>query len=119
MKAIWNGQVIAEADKDELIFIERNWYFPPSSLKIPIKSNGEPRGSKSPDGMEEPHFRSSPTPYTCPWKGECQYFDICAGEQCSHDTAWTYPKPKPGAIDIVKKDFSNYVAFWRDVQVSE
>lgn len=100
MKAIWKDQVIAEADKDQLIFIESNWYFPPESVK-------------------KEYLRESPTPYTCPWKGECQYFDVGSGDDWSKDSAWSYPSPLPGALDIVKKDFSNYVAFWRDVQVTE
>lgn len=100
MKALWNGRVIAEADKDDLIYIEGNWYFPPSKVK-------------------QEFLRKSDTPYTCPWKGECQYFDIGTGDTWSHDNAWTYPEPKPTAIGIVKKDFSNYIAFWRDVQVAE
>jgi len=100
MKAIWNDQVIAEADKDDLIYIEQNWYFPPSSVK-------------------QDFLRKSDTPYTCPWKGECQYFDVGQGDKWSKDNAWSYPEPMSSAIDRVKKDFSNYVAFWRDVQVSE
>jgi uncharacterized protein (DUF427 family) len=119
MRAIWNGQVIAEAPNEALIYIERNWYFPPSSLKVPIKSAQDPHGSQGPEAPEAVNLRPSPTPYTCPWKGECQYFDVCSGEKCSHDTAWTYPNPKPSAIDIVKKDFSNHIAFWRDVEVTE
>lgn len=100
MKAIWKDQVIAEAEKDQLIFIESNWYFPPESVK-------------------KEFLRESPTPYTCPWKGVCQYFDVGQGEDWSGDNAWSYPNPIPGALDIVKKDFSNYVAFWRDVVVEE
>lgn len=100
MKAIWSGKVIAEADKDDLIYIEQNWYFPPAAVK-------------------QEFLRKSDTPYTCPWKGECQYFDVAEGEKRSRDSAWTYPDPKPSAIDIVKKDFSHYVAFWRDVTVEE
>ncbi|MDB5169576.1 MAG: hypothetical protein JWO41_932 [Candidatus Saccharibacteria bacterium] len=100
MKAIWNDQVIAEADKADLIYIEQNWYFPPSSVK--------------------PEFlQKSDTPYTCPWKGDCQYFNVGQGETRSQDSAWSYPEPMEGAIDRVKKDFANYVAFWRDVQVTE
>jgi uncharacterized protein (DUF427 family) len=100
MKAIWNDMVIAEADKKDLIYIEQNWYFPPDSVK--------------------PEFlQKSDTPYTCPWKGECQYFDVGQGDKWSPDNAWSYPNPKPSAIDIVKQDFANYVAFWRDVQVTE
>lgn len=100
MKAVWKDNVIAQAPKEELIYIEGNWYFPPQRLT-------------------EHFLRKSPTPYTCPWKGECQYFDVGKGEDWSKDNAWAYPKPKPSAIDIVKKDFSNYVAFWHDVHVVE
>ena len=100
MKALWNGQVIAEADKDDLIYIEQNWYFPPSSVK-------------------QEFLRKSDTPYTCPWKGECQYFDVGSDDQWSKDSAWSYPEPLPTAFDRVHKDFSNYVAFWRDVTVGE
>lgn len=100
MKAVWNDQVIAEADKDDLIYIEQNWYFPPSSVK-------------------QGFLRKSDTPYTCPWKGECQYFDVVVGDQTNKDAAFSYPEPKPSAIERVHKDFSNYVAFWRDVSVAE
>jgi uncharacterized protein (DUF427 family) len=100
MKAVWNDQVIAEADKADLIYIEGNWYFPPSSTK-------------------KEFLKESDTPYTCPWKGDCQYFSVGQGDNWSQDSAFSYPNPKPGAIDIVKKDFSNYVAFWQDVTVSE
>lgn len=99
MKAVWNGQIIAEADNNELIYIERNWYFPPNRVK-------------------QEFLQNSDTQYRCPWKGECQYFDVVQGEQSSKDVAWSYPQPLPSAIEIVKKDFSNYVAFWRDVIVT-
>jgi uncharacterized protein (DUF427 family) len=100
MKAVWNGQVIAEADKDELIYIEQNWYFPPSAVRQEL-------------------LRKSDTPYTCPWKGECQYFDVGQGDNYSKDNAWSYPEPMPSAIERVHRDFSGYIAFWRDVTVSE
>jgi len=100
MKATWNDQIIAEADKDDLIYIEQNWYFPPSSVNQDL-------------------LRKSDTPYTCPWKGECQYFDVVVGDQTNKDAAFSYPEPMPSAIETVHKDFSNYVAFWRDVQVAE
>jgi len=100
MKAIWKDQVIAESPKEDLIYIEGNWYFPPASVKSEF-------------------LAKSPTPYTCPWKGVCQYFNVVSGDQVSQDNAWSYPQPKPSAIDIVKKDFTDYVAFWRDVAVTE
>jgi uncharacterized protein (DUF427 family) len=100
MKAVWNDTVIAEADKADLIYIEGNWYFPPASVR-------------------QEFLTESDTPYTCPWKGVCQYFNVGADGQASEDNAWSYPTPLPSAIDTVKKDFSNYVAFYRDVTVSE
>lgn len=100
MKAIWNDQTIAEAPKEDLIYIEGNWYFPPTSVK-------------------QEFLQKSDTPYTCPWKGVCQYFNVVQDDKVSKDCAWSYPNPLPGAIERVKKDFSNYVAFWQDVQVQE
>ena len=100
MKAIWKDKVVAEAPKEDLIYIEGNWYFPPNSIK-------------------KDFYRESDTPYTCPWKGECQYYDVGDGDQWSRDNAFFYPEPKPSAIDIVKKDFSGYMAFWQDVKVEE
>jgi uncharacterized protein (DUF427 family) len=100
MKAVWNDKVVAEAPKDAVVYIEGNWYFPPQSVN-------------------QSFLRKSPTPYTCPWKGVCQYFDVGEGQKWSKDSAWSYPKPKPSAIDTVKKDFSNYVAFWHEVSVTE
>jgi len=105
MQAIWNGQVIAEADKDDLIYIEQNWYFPPTSVK-------------------QAFLHKSDTPYTCPWKGVCQYFDVGQsptpdGTGQGDDNAWSYPDPLPSAFERTHKDFTNYVAFWRDVEVRE
>ena len=100
MKATVNGTVVAEAPKEDLIYIEQNWYFPPDSVK-------------------QEYLQKSDTPYTCPWKCDCQYFDITIDGEVYRDNAFSYPNPKPSAIDIVKKDFSNYVAFWRTAEVSE
>jgi uncharacterized protein (DUF427 family) len=98
MKAMLGDVVIAEAAKEDLISIEGNWYFPPDSVK-----NG--------------FLVDSPTPYTCPWKGEAQYFGVKDGETVLQDRAWSYPNPYSTAFDRVGKDFGNYVAFWKDVTV--
>lgn len=92
MKAVWNGQVIAEADRSDAVYLEQNWYFPPSSLK-------------------PQYLRQSPTPYTCPWRGVCQYWDVGDGDNWSHDNAWSFPDLLPGAVERVHRDFAGYVAF--------
>jgi uncharacterized protein (DUF427 family) len=100
MKAVVGDIVIAEAPKEELISIEGNWYFPPSSVKTDL-------------------LEKSPTPYICPWKGECQYFTVQADGRRLQDRAWSYPTPYPTAFERVGEDFSDYVAFWKDVRVTE
>jgi uncharacterized protein (DUF427 family) len=100
MKAIWNNKAIAEAKKEDLIYIEGNWYFPPSSIK-------------------KEYFKSNDTHTTCFWKGEASYYDIDVDGDINDGGAWYYPSPKDGSIERVKKDFTNYVAFWRGVEVKE
>jgi len=100
MKVIFQDKVIAEADKEDLVFIEGNWYFPPSSVN-----------------ME--YLETSDTPYTCPWKGVCQYYTVKVGDEVGKDYVWTYPHPLPTAIEIVKKDFSGYFAFWKEKMTIE
>lgn len=96
-KAVWNGQVLAESD--ETIVIEGNHYFPPESVKRDF-------------------FKDSDMHTTCPWKGEANYYDIEVDGESNDGAAWYYPIPKEGSIQRVGKDFSNYVAFWRGVEVS-
>jgi len=94
MKAIWNNTVIAEADPADLIKIEGNWYFPPESLK-------------------QEYFTPSNLHTTCFWKGEASYYNVAVDGKINDGGAWYYPQPKEGSIERVRKDFTNYVAFWR------
>ena len=100
MKVIWNNQVIAEALKEDLIRIEGNWYFPPDSLK-------------------RNYFKDSDHHTTCMWKGEASYYNVTVDGVVNEFGAWYYPEPKDGAIERVKHDFTNYVAFWNGITVSE
>ena len=100
MKVIWNNQVIAEALKEDLIRIEGNWYFPPDSLK-------------------RNYFKDSDHHTTCMWKGEASYYNVTVDGTVNEFGAWYYPEPKDGAIERVKHDFTNYVAFWNGISVSE
>jgi uncharacterized protein (DUF427 family) len=101
MKATISGTVVAEAPADDIISIEGNSYFPPASVAQGV-------------------LTESATPYTCPWKGPAQYWDLRAGDAAVSDGAWSYPDLKPSAVDRVGRDFAGYVAFdTKSVTVSE
>ena len=100
MKATLHGTVVAEAADGDVVRIEGNSYFPPSSL--------------TGDALVP-----SATPYTCPWKGKAQYWDVRTADGTATDGAWSYPQIKPSAVDRVGTDFAGYVAFdTRQVSVS-
>lgn len=100
MKAIWNDTVIAESPKEKLIRIEGNWYFPRESIT-------------------KDYFSASDHHTTCFWKGEASYFDIVIGDTKNENGAWYYPHPQAEAIRRVGKDFTDSVAFWNGVEVTE
>lgn len=94
MKAIFNGQVIAESDHTEVV--EGNHYFPPESVK-------------------KEYFKESPTHSTCPWKGKASYYSIEVDGKKSEDAAWYYSEPKEAA-----KNIEDHVAFYTNkVEVTE
>ena len=100
MKAVLGDTILAEAPREDLIRIEGNWYFPPASVKSEL-------------------LEKSDTPYRCPWKGDCQYFSLRDGDVLLQDRAWSYPNPLPSSFDRVGKDYSNYVAFWKEAEMVE
>ena len=91
MKAIWNGVVLAESDRTEVV--EGNHYFPADSL-------------------HREFFRDSSLHTECGWKGTASYYDVVVNGQVHKDAAWFYPDPKPAA-----KNIAGFVAFWRGVQI--
>lgn len=100
MKASIGSTVVAQAPTEDLVRIEGNWYFPPSSLT---------------EGL----FEKSPTAYHCPWKGDAQYFNVGDGGDALVDGAWSYPDPIPSSFERVGRDYSGYVAFDPRVTISE
>ena len=90
-KAIWNGAVLAESDRCEMV--EGNVYFPPEAL-------------------QREYFRPSDKHTTCGWKGVASYYDVEVSGEINKDAAWCYPVTKAAA-----KNIEGYVAFWRGVQV--
>lgn len=91
MKAIWQGTVIAESDRCQVI--EGNQYFPPDAVKREL-------------------LRPSETHTVCGWKGTASYYDVVVGDQVNRDAAWFYPTPKDAAASI-----AGWVAFWHGVTV--
>lgn len=92
MKAVWNGQVVAESD--DIVTVEGNAYFPATSLRQEFVQ---------------------PSSYTsvCGWKGTAQYYTLNVGGQTNKDAVWYYPEPKQAAANVTGR-----VAFWKGVSVS-
>jgi uncharacterized protein (DUF427 family) len=90
-KATWNGAVIAESDRYEVV--EGNVYFPAEAVR-------------------REHLRESDTHTVCSWKGVASYYTLVVGGKENRDAAWYYPEPKDAA-----KNIAGHVAFWKGVQV--
>ena len=73
MKAVWNGQVVAESD--DTVVVEGNHYFPRAVLR---------RDAITP----------SDTTTFCPWKGTAHYYHLVVGGETNIDAVWYYPGPK-------------------------
>jgi uncharacterized protein (DUF427 family) len=91
MKAIWNGQIIAESD--DTVVIDNNHYFPQDSLNMDF-------------------FSGSDYTTVCGWKGLANYYTVTVNGADNKDSAWYYASPKPKAQSI-----ENRVAFWRGIKV--
>src|SRR5258708_40103702 len=70
-RAIWNGTVIAQSDRCEVV--EGNPYFPP-------------------DAVKREYLRDSPTHTVCGWKGTANYYDVVVDGEANHDATWYYPE---------------------------
>lgn len=92
MKAMWNGEVIA--DSDSTVVVEGNHYFPNDSVNWAL-------------------LTPTQTHTTCPWKGTASYWTVTVDGQDNPDAVWAYADPKPKAAHI-----KDHVAFWRGVTVS-
>lgn len=90
-KATWNGAVLAESSKTEIV--EGNHYFPAEAI-------------------DKQYFQESSTHTSCPWKGLASYYNVVVDGQVNKDAAWYYPAAKEKA-----KNIEGYVAFWRGVKV--
>ena len=93
MKAIWNGEVIAESD--QTVIIEGNHYFPHEAIK-------------------KEFYKESNTSSHCPWKGMASYYTVDVNGSENKDAAWYYPE-----VSELAKGIKNYVAFWKGVQIED
>ena len=93
MRAIWNGEVIAESNETETV--EGNHYFPQASVNRKF-------------------LRETQTRTTCPWKGVASYYDVVVGSNVNSDAAWHYPEVKQAA-----KAIEGRIAFWRGIEVTD
>ena len=93
VRAVWNGEVIAESD--DTVVVEGNHYFPVESVRMDL-------------------VRASTTSTVCPWKGVASYYTVVAGGKENRDAAWLYPDPKPAARAVTDR-----VAFWRGVKIED
>ena len=91
MKAIWNGEVIAESS--DTVVVEGNHYFPRDAVKAEF-------------------LRDSSTTSMCPWKGTANYHSLEVGGETNADAAWYYAEPKDAAAPIKDR-----IAFWKGVEV--
>ncbi len=93
MKAIWNGEVIAESD--DTVVVEGNHYFPVDSIK-------------------KEFYKESEMHSVCPWKGTASYYTLEVDGQENKDAAWYYPE-----VSELAKGIKGKVAFWKGVEVTE
>ena len=93
MKAIWNGEVLAESGNT--IVVEGNHYFPLNTVK-------------------SEYFTPSETHTICGWKGTASYYDVVVNGETNRDAAWYYPQTKDEA-----KNIEGYIAFWKGVKITD
>lgn len=91
MKAIWNGQVLAESE--DTVVVEGNHYFPHETIN-------------------KEYFKPTDTHTICPWKGTASYYTIEVDGNKNTDAAWYYPE-----VSELAKAIKGYVAFWKGVEV--
>lgn len=82
MRAMSNGQVIAESD--DTVMVEGNHYFPRQS----VVANYLSESSKT---------------TVCPWKGIASYYTLVVDGQENPDAAWYYPEPLAAASNITDR----------------
>ena len=91
MKAIWNGQLIAESN--DTVVVEGNHYFPLQAVN-------------------KEYLEGSSHTTFCPWKGTANYYTLTVDGKKNKDAVWYYQEPS-----IAAQQIKGRVAFWKGVSV--
>jgi uncharacterized protein (DUF427 family) len=92
MKAIWQGQVIAESDRTLEVHGYR--YFPRETVRMDLLRSAP----KNASDLECPHG--------------VQFYDVVKDKARSERAAWSYEKPRDSM-----KQVDHWVGFWDDVEI--
>jgi uncharacterized protein (DUF427 family) len=92
MKAILNGQVIAESD--DIVEAGGYQYFPPSSVRMERLE----KAKKTEKDLECPHG--------------VQFYDVVVDGERHARNAWSYEAPRPAMAKVAHR-----IGFWEDVEV--
>ena len=92
MKAIWNGQVIAESDQTREVGGYQ--YFPRDAVRMELLQ----LTPKTASDLECPHG--------------VQFYDVVENGTRSPRAAWSYEAPKP-----TMKQVDHWIGFWEDVEL--
>lgn len=92
MKALWQGQVIA--DSDQTIEVGGYHYFPRDSVRMELLQQAE----KSQSDLACPHG--------------VRFYDVAKEASRSERAAWSYEAPRASMQKV-----DHYIGFWGDVEV--
>jgi uncharacterized protein (DUF427 family) len=92
MKAIWQGQVIAESDRT--LEVDGYRYFPRESVRMELLR----AAPKTPRDLECPHG--------------VQFYDVAAAGRRSERAAWSYEAPRAKMQPV-----DHWIGFWNDVTI--
>ena len=92
MKAIWNQEIIAEAD--QTLVVEGKHYFPQDTVRLEYLSSS--------DYCEE-----------CSWTGLAKSFNLEVSGKNLPNAVWFYPTPREAVL------VSGYLAFTDQVQIMD
>ncbi|KAF3921890.1 hypothetical protein ABW20_dc0100378 [Dactylellina cionopaga] len=91
-------QTVFQSDQAVILFqsgFPPRFYFTPDIFKLKAKS-----GYKKPAKIP----KKSGTKYTCPYKGEAEYFNLEVGGKEYSDLVWSYSRPNPEVL-LIKDRF--------------